>query len=104
MSAVHNWSGGWLDRAPRADTKWVRFVDRDDRGGYGRWHRGQALTVRSHHRGAGSFFAAINGNVMCRSNGEPKLFRSLDTATAAVEKRAAEGLEVDLMRRSRNAD
>jgi hypothetical protein len=106
MSAVENWSGGWFDRAPRADTEWVRFIDPQNRAGYGRWHQGQALTVREHRtdhhplsRG-GSYFGAVNGNALYR-HGKPMLFRDIGKAQAAVEKRAAEVFEVESCRRSK---
>ena len=106
LAAVHNWSGGWFDRAPRADTQWSRFVDGENRFGYGRWQQGQALTVReyssTHHplRRGGFYFAAINGNPLHEGHGKTRLFRNLDKAKEAVEKTAAEALEFDIARRS----
>jgi hypothetical protein len=106
MSAVENWQAGVSDRAPRADTEWIRFVDPQNRAGYGRWRRGQALTVREHRtdhhplsRG-GSYFGAVNGNALYR-HGKPMLFRDIGKAQAAVEKHAAEALEFDSIRRSK---
>jgi hypothetical protein len=46
MSAVENWKAEWRDRAPRRDTGWTSFVDREDRFGFGRWFKGRAVLAK----------------------------------------------------------
>jgi hypothetical protein len=91
MSAVENWKAEWRDRAPRSDTGWTRFVDSEDRVGYGRWMKGKALTVRTTEYAGSSWFAAMNGHVIRNGNShKPRLFRDPDRAKAVIEAFAGE--------------
>jgi hypothetical protein len=90
MSAVENWKAEWRDRAPRRDTGWTSFVDREDRFGFGRWFNGRALTVRVCEHAGSSWFAAMNGHVIRDLNRKPRLFRDPDRAKAVIEAFAGE--------------
>jgi hypothetical protein len=90
MSAVENWKAEWHERAPRRDTGWASFVDREDRFGFGRWFKGRALTVRVTKHMSSSWFAAMNGHVIRDWNRKPRLFRNPDSAKSVVEAIAGE--------------
>jgi hypothetical protein len=85
MSAVENWQSEEHERTTRRDTQWTRFVDREDRAGYGRWMKGRALTVRITKFMGSSWFAAINGHVIRDWNHKPRLFRSAAKGQSAIE-------------------